>query len=69
MPNQIPSTLFLVEALEVEGFPLPDQCREARVIMGIDNAFMIQYDVFLTDDTLAKLGRALQRVAEKEAGK
>ena len=57
------NTRRLVDALKDEGFPMPDQCREARVVMGVDRAFMVQYDVFLTNEDLAKLGRALQSVA------
>ena len=61
--SRIISTVGLAEALKAEGFPLPAECREARVIFGIDAAYMIQYDVFLTLDDLAALGRALQRIS------
>lgn len=61
----VQNTYGLVKALEAEGFPLPEMCREARVILGVDNAFMIQYDVFLTLETTAKLGRALQRLGDE----
>jgi hypothetical protein len=53
------------DALKAEGFPIPDNCREARVIVGVNQALMIQYDVFLDKDNIAKLGRALQRMGEK----
>lgn len=59
-------TLSLVKALDAEGFPLPQHCREARVILGVDRDFMLQYDVLLTPEAMAQLGRALQRVAEGE---
>jgi hypothetical protein len=60
--NNIIGAFRLVEVMRSEGFPLPENCREARLIMGVDNAFMMQYDVFLTDETLAQLGRSLQRL-------
>jgi hypothetical protein len=56
----------VAEALKAEGFPLPDNCREARVVMGAGSALMIQYDVFLADDDLVRLGKALQKVGEKK---
>lgn len=59
------ATYGLAQALDEEGFPLPQECREARVVMGVDQALMIQYDVFLTTENIARLGRALQRFAEK----
>lgn len=64
--KQIISTRQLVDALKLEEFPLPDHCREARLVMGLNQGFMIQYDVFLTGENLAKLGRALQRLATDE---
>jgi hypothetical protein len=62
--ERIVSTRALLEALKVEGFPIPDHCREARLVMGVNEAFLIQFDVFLTNENLAKLGRALQRIGE-----
>lgn len=63
MARRALSTFMLVEALEAEGFPLPAGCREARLVMANDSAMLIQYDVFVTSDELAQLGRALQRLA------
>lgn len=60
----LPMAFRLAAALKAEGFPLPDQCREARVVMGVDKVLMIEYDVFLTDEDLSKLGRAMQKVGE-----
>lgn len=54
----------LAAALKAEEFPLPDNCREARVLMAVDSVVVIQYDVLATADDLAKLGRALQKVGE-----
>lgn len=62
------STNKLLEALEAEGFPIPDHCLEARVIFSVDSAIAIEYDVCLTDEDLGKLGRALQRLAVVDAG-
>lgn len=62
--REILNTRHLVDALILEGFPLPDNCREARVVFGPNNAFIIQYDVYLTEDDLVTLGRAFQRMGE-----
>lgn len=65
--NKVITHVGLPEALEAEGFELPEACREVRLIMGIDEAFMLQFDVFLTPENMAKLGRALQKLAERQA--
>jgi hypothetical protein len=62
--SRIIGTFRLLEALMAEGFPIPDECREARLVMGVDCALVIQYEVFVTDENLLKLGRALQRLAQ-----
>ena len=64
MSTHIIGTHQLVEALKAEGFPIPEQCREARIVMGVNSAFIVQYDVFVTVENLARLGRAFQRMAE-----
>lgn len=64
MSMRVVTTRRLVDALKAEGFPLPDDCRDARLIMGVNSAFMLQYDVFVSAENLGKFGRALQRLAE-----
>lgn len=59
------SDFLLIEALKEEGFPLPEECREARLIMGVDSVLMMQYDVFLTSENTVKLGKALVKVGER----
>lgn len=61
---RVRATGDLPRLLEDEGFALPKECREARLVMGVDSALMIQYDVFLTSQDLVRLGRALQRLGE-----
>lgn len=63
LPNVTVPTHSLPEALDAEGFPLPEMCREARLIAGTDSAIYIQFDCFVSPDRLAQFGRALQRVA------
>lgn len=63
----IATSYRLAEALKAEGFPLPVECASVRLLMsGPGEPMMLQYDVYLSTDDLAKLGRALQWVAEYE---
>ena len=62
MPNYLVSTRGLAEALKAEGFPIPEHCAEARLLMPATGAFMLEYRVFVTADYLGQLGRALQRL-------
>ena len=64
MASRIITTRDLAQALEAEGYPLPEGCREVRLIMGVNTAFLLQFDVLVRDDKLEQLGRALQRLAE-----
>jgi hypothetical protein len=57
-------TFLLAEALKAEGFPLPDAVKQARLLMPAHGVFVIQYDVLVSGETLAQLGRALTRLAE-----
>ena len=59
------STRRLVDALKAEGFPLPDDCAEARLVMRPADTFMIEYRVFVSEENLRKFGRALQRIADE----
>ncbi len=64
MATGIPTTRNIVDALKAEGFELPKNCREARLVMGINQMFVVQYDVFLDGEDLARLGRALQQIGD-----
>ena len=57
-------TFRLEHALKAENFPLPEDCAEARLVMEPNSPFQIEYRVNVTTENLAKLGRALQRLAE-----
>jgi hypothetical protein len=61
---QFSNTNHLVDALKAEGFPLPENCRHARLLVGVNTAFVMEYECNIADADLAKLGRALERVAE-----
>lgn len=62
--------MSLETALRDEGFALPQNVREVRLIAAAGNAYLLEYDVFVTDEDLIKVGRALQRLGEhqKERG-
>jgi hypothetical protein len=64
----IMTTRALYEALKAEGFPLPENCGEVRLVMGVNAVMLLQYDVFITDENLARLGLAFLRMAEKDRG-
>lgn len=59
------STRGLDAALLAEGFALPPNCREVRLIASPNSALMLQYDTYVTDEDLAKVGRALIRMGEE----
>lgn len=56
-----PPTLY--EALKAEGFVLPDECCEVRMIMPVDGVYQLHYEVNLRAEDLIKIGKALQRIA------
>lgn len=58
----------LDETLRRAGFPLPANCREARLTFGIDSAIMLTYDVFLTPDNLRALAKAFEEMARVHEG-
>ena len=60
------STRNLADALKAEGFAIPENCAEARLIMGPNDPFVIEYRVFVDGANLDRLGRALQRLAQEE---
>jgi hypothetical protein len=67
MSHRIITTRHLGEALKAEDYPLPDGCREVRMVMGINTPFLLQFDVMPSGDNLAKLGRAFVRLAEYQS--
>ena len=56
----------LYDALKAVDYPLPDNCGEVRLVLTPQGAIMIHYDVFVTDELLGKLGRALSALAVPE---
>jgi hypothetical protein len=57
---------LLGEALIAEGFPLPKECRNVRLLAPIDGVVVLRYDCFVTGDDLAVLARAFTRIAAQE---
>ena len=54
----------LVEALRAEGYPLPEHVAEMRLVITPSRAMMLQYDLFISEEDLGRLGRAFVRLAE-----
>ena len=57
----------LADALQAEGL-LPPNCKLIEVNIPADGAITIEYTVFVTNEDLAKVARALQRAAETGVG-
>ena len=66
MLHRIPTGSELYEALLKEGFRLPENCADVKMIMPIDGMFQLMYTVNLTGHELAKVGRALERIGNKQ---
>lgn len=56
-------TVSLLDMLKAEGFDLPEDCRDVRLIMQHDAPMLLQLDVLLKPDTAGKVGRALAKLA------
>ena len=65
MASRLMSTRRLAEALKAEGFPLPEDCSEVRLVMGVNQAMLLQFDVYVRAENLVRLGRALIRIEEE----
>jgi len=63
--SSVVGTFRLLDVLKAEQFPLPDHCRTVHLEMGADQAFILHYEVMVTDENLIKLGRALQRLGQE----
>ena len=57
---------YLYEALKAEGFELPKECGDVQLLMPVAGIFQLSYIVNLTDDDVARIGRALTRYALQE---
>jgi hypothetical protein len=57
----------LYEALVAEGFQLPKHCADVRLVLPVDGAVQLHYEVFVEGTDLAKLGRALERMGDPAA--
>lgn len=55
----------LVDALREEGIELPPNCGDVELVMPVDGVIVLKYIELMTDERLAKLGRALTRLAEQ----
>jgi hypothetical protein len=64
--SRLLSTYGLYQALKDEGFELPPNCGDVILQMPVDGRYELHFVEFLEDDRLAKLGRALARMAERK---
>jgi len=64
MATRIASTRRLLEALEAEGYPIPPDCREARLVMGVACPFVVEFECYVSLENLGKLSRAMLRISE-----
>lgn len=64
MTRTLPSTFELGNALRDEGFDLPKECADVRLMIPVDGIFQLQYEVNVYGESLAQLGRALVRIAK-----
>lgn len=62
MSVQAISTIGLYQALKNEGYELPRECRDVRLIMPTAGAFLLQFDCNVTGEDLEKIGRALAKM-------
>ena len=56
----------LHQALRDADFPLPDECSDVRLSMPADGIYQLHYTINLNDDKLARLARALMKVASQD---
>lgn len=57
-----PPSLYL--ALQAEGFELPKECSDVHMTMPVDGLYQLHYTVNLTEEDVARIGRALVRLVE-----
>ena len=61
----LPHTQMLLDALKKEGFELPRNCGAIRLMMPVDDTFILNYDIVVDGEDLEKLGRALAAIGKK----
>lgn len=64
--SQLIAGYGIYKALQLEGFDLPKECADVRLLMPVDGVMQLQMEVNLTNDDLEKLGRALVRMAKND---
>lgn len=65
MPN-LTSTWGLYEALKAEGYELPKNTSDVRLIAPIDGIVQLHLTVLVDTEELQQVGRALIRLAESQ---
>jgi hypothetical protein len=66
--NDTPNMRHLHQALLDEGFELPDETAEVRVVMPAGGVFQLEIIQNLNHENLAKVARALTRIALEKTG-
>jgi hypothetical protein len=56
----------LYDALKAEGFELPKECRDVRIVFAVDGATMIQYECWLTTEDHVVVGKAMMRMGQRK---
>lgn len=56
------SSHSLFETLKRNGFELPKECCDVRLVMPVDGCYQLHYEVNLTNYDLVKIGCALQDI-------
>lgn len=54
----------LYEALKAEGYELPKECCDVRLLAPVDGLYRLELIVNLTNEDVARVGRALVRVSK-----
>ena len=65
--ERLVSTHTLFDTLKANGFELPKECVDVRLIMPVDGVYQLHYEVNLTNEDLAKIGRTLVTLGEQAA--
>lgn len=56
----------LYTELKAEGYLLPDDCVDVELVaQAVDSPMQIKFTCFVTQENLAKIGRALVRMSEE----
>lgn len=64
MSQVLPGT-SIYRALKAEGFALPENCGDVTLELPVDGVIVLHYRIMVDTETLAMIGRALERLAKE----